>query len=149
MVCLLDHFLYIVSASYLIPRILLGQQYKGLFLKASLLIFGILLFRSALGRSDLHHFHFVSPPAFLLVFLFADGSIRDILKPNPIWSRTAKVLSLVMLLTSTLFLFTKPVGFTNNQYDWRLLENGYRLPDLKRGGVLFDLRMAETLRKNP
>ncbi len=140
-------FLYIVSASYLIPRILLGQLYKDHFLKVSLLIFGILLFRSALGRSDLHHFHFVSPPAFLLVFLFADGSIRGILKPNPIWSRTAKALSLVMLLTSTLFLFMKPVAFTNNRYDWRLLENGYRIPDLKRGGVLFDLRMAETLKK--
>ena len=140
-------FLYIVSASYLIPRIFLGQLYKDHFLKASLLIFGILLFRSALGRSDLHHIHFVSPPAFLLVFLFADGSIRGILKPNPIWSRTAKVLSLVMLLTSTLFLFTKPEAFTNDRQSWRLLENGYRIPDLKRGGVLFDLRTAETLRK--
>lgn len=138
-------FLYIVFASYLIPRILLGQLSRDYFLKASLLIFGILLFRSALGRSDLHHFHFVSPPAFLLVFLFADGSIRGLLKPNPNWFRTANALSLAMLLTLTLFLFTKPVGFTTNRYDWRLLENGYRIPDLDRGGVPFDLRTAETL----
>jgi len=140
-------FLYIVTASYLIPRMLLGQLFKEHFLKASLLIFGILLFRSALGRSDMHHFHFVSPPAFLLVFLFVDRSIRGILKPNPVWSRTASLLSLAILLISTLFLFIKPVAFTDNLYEWRLSGNGYTMPDLNRGGVLFDIRTAETLRK--
>jgi len=139
-------FLYVVSASYLIPRILMGRQDKNHFLKASLLIFGMLLFRSALGRSDMHHFHFVSPPAFLLVFLFADDSMRSILRPKPPWFRIADVLPLVALLASTLFLFTRPELLTNYRQNWRLLEDGHRISDLKRSGVLFDLRTAETLR---
>jgi len=152
-------FVYLASATYLIPLILLGQRHKDLLLKASLLVFGILLFRSALGRSDGLHVHFVSPPAFLLVFLFADHAIKAIQTSNAIQFKLGSLLFPVILLTATFPLFTIPgaplktcthlmmTEVVDFRQRWSFRVNGHRIPDLKRGGVMFDLATVQTMTK--
>lgn len=73
-------FIYIFSSIYLIPLIFLRSMNRDHLLKASLLVFGIFLFRYALGRSDVGHAIDSLPPAILLVLLFIDGAVRDVVK---------------------------------------------------------------------
>lgn len=50
---------------------------RGLML-LTLALYGWFLFRSALGRSDLHHLFFSVPPAFALCFLYADNLMEGV-----------------------------------------------------------------------
>lgn len=61
-------FMYILAAVCLIPLVLLGINGKRSILKLTILIFGVLLYRTALGRSDAYHALQASHPAFFLFF---------------------------------------------------------------------------------
>jgi hypothetical protein len=71
-------FVYLAAALYLIPLLLLGRRDQGTLLRSALLLFGALLYRAALARSDVYHVMFVSPPAFLLVFLFLEDLLHGV-----------------------------------------------------------------------
>jgi hypothetical protein len=133
-------FVYIFSAIYFISLFRLGHHHPDHLFKVSILIFGIILFRSALGRSDAHHIHFVSPPAFFLAFIFLDRAARNIMRRSPLFQRTGNLLLGAAFLASTLFLFSRPDALKGN-YD--LVKSEV----LHFGDVLFDNETVQTLMK--
>ena len=151
-------FVYIFSAIYFISLFRLGHHHPDHLFKVSILIFGITLFRSALGRSDAHHIHFVSPPAFFLAFIFLDRAARHIMRRSPLFQRTGNLLLGAAFLASTLFLFSRPDALKGN-YDlvksevlhfdqkWHLNKDAQQFIGLERGDVLFDNETVQTLMK--
>jgi hypothetical protein len=112
----------------------------------SVLIFGIVLFRSALCRSDLYHLFFASQPAFVLLFLLLDraASGRKHLadKFTNVWKWVA--ISLLFLLFSLLFLIPQYRTYTlgnaikyglNFSDKWTFKKTGYQLLESRTGGV--------------
>ena len=97
--------IYILTSLHLIPLLVLGRMDKRNWLQLSLLIFGVFLYRMALGRSDLGHLHRISPPAFLLVILFAETSVKKIRSAKEYWSKAGNFLLLTGLFISTILLF--------------------------------------------
>ncbi len=69
---------YVCSAVFLIPLLLMGRLTRDNILTASLIVFGALLFRAALGRSDQYHVYYASQPAFLLMLLAFDRAVAGV-----------------------------------------------------------------------
>jgi hypothetical protein len=67
-------FTLVALALSVFPLILLGQNKPLLLFRLSLLIFGALLYRSALGRSSLDRAFYVSLPALSFLFLYIDNA---------------------------------------------------------------------------
>jgi len=147
---------YLFIAIYLLVLIFLGMGNRDIQFRITLLVFGMLLFRAALGRSDESHFYFALPPALLLAFLLLD----DILSNRPVSLLrslhtgrrllvSALLVSLVLLIWNsralreqTTYLFTE-LGNVTSKFTVR--ESGVTLPAIRRGGVYFDPVMAENL----
>ncbi len=151
-------FVYVVSAIFLLSSAFLFPNTRSRSLKICVLLFGILLFRSFLGRSDGHHAHFVSPPAFLLVFLLLDDTWRSFRNRPFVFLKVGSVLWVAVLLLPLFFLFSRPEALKNPirevitdvvqiRQKWFLPADGYRLPEIKRGGILFDPTTAERLKR--
>jgi hypothetical protein len=149
---------YIFSAIYFIFLLRLGHHHPNHLFKISILVFGVILFRSALGRSDVHHFHFVSPPAFFLAFIFLDGAARNMMRRRPLFLKTGSLLLGAAFLASTLSLFFIPEALKplydfvksdvlHFQQKWQLSKDSQRFIGLGRGGVLFDNETIQTLTK--
>jgi len=146
-------FVYVFSAIYLLLMFILGKADRALFLRMSLLIFGALLFRSALGRSDNFHIMYSAQPAFLLAFLFIDGAAGGLSAGGILGKRIGETACLAAL---GLFLFmnispgtmssfkTDAFNFSNK---WKILDMGYRIADLERGGIFFEEKTTYSLLK--
>lgn len=98
---------YAFTAVYLLPFLILGFNNRHILI-ASVLVFGVFLYRSALGRSDIQHIFNASLPAFLLVFLHIDNMARTLLGKAPEYKKAASGVLLAALLTSVGLLLSTP-----------------------------------------
>lgn len=144
---------YSVSLAALLPRILRrGLGPAGKF-RLILLVFGILLFRSDLGRSDLDHALFCAPPALLLVFLWSDGLLHRMRAADGASRLPHAALLGVSFLGLGLLL-----AFGIRQLTWKSLKSslswrgkfsvacqGLPAPSLPRAGVYFGGDAAQRL----
>lgn len=148
-------FVYILSALYLVPLMVLRRRDPDTVLRVALLVFGALLYRSALSRSDEFHATFVSPPAVLLLFLFLDEAVSG-------WKRRAigmvRALRLAVIVGT---LATLALASVRNCYfnlwnaarpaldrlgkDWLFVDYGIAIPQVARSGVTFGPRAAATI----
>jgi len=151
-------FIYVFSSLALLPPLLLGKANKETLFELSLTIFGILLFRVALGRSDETHVQMASHPAFLLCFLFLDGSLRKILSNRPRYERTGSAIMVFMLLLSLFVIFfTSPIlnrtvligvgGLINAHQKLNLHRSGIAIPEIERTGVFVDPVTARSMKQ--
>lgn len=150
-------FVYIASTLYVVPPLLSGKANKDQLLKASLLLFGVLLFRIALGRSAGDNIHKILPPAILLLFLIIDSSLSTINTARFRFLRVAHgalicalVLSTAVVvfrsdyLTTRFTLTMSKLGSLSEQ--WSVTNGpGYQVPSIERGGVLYDAKTASAL----
>ena len=75
--------IYLVAAISLSVSLLLGRGNRDIHFRASVLVYGLFLFRIALGRSDISHFINSSLPAFLLAFLMFDDLVGGVNRSTP------------------------------------------------------------------
>jgi|GEM_PF-4057751 len=149
---------YVCSAAFLAPRLLTGRLTHENILTASLLVFGALLFRAALGRSDQYHVYYVSQPAFLLMFLAFDRAVAGVRGRLPVSARAGNALVSVGLLMLIVLLFNyshnlrssfqsmgRDIKHFSNK--WTRDMNGVEVRGLTRGPVLFEPVMADTFEK--
>jgi len=149
--------IYVFAALVLITDKFLHGITKRGALMCALLFFGILLFRSALGRSDTGHVLFASQPAFLLMIFLLDKTYVELLSMQ---SKSVKVLSagLLLVLITSLVIFCIRVPLLRGRLEFTLktnfpIENKWILksdafvsiPGLKRAGVLFTPYDAENI----
>jgi hypothetical protein len=148
-------FVYLASALYLIPMLVLKRRDNNTLLRLSLLVFGAILFRVALGRSDYTHISFVSQPAFLLIFLFLDDTMAGL---KILFSRSALIVHLAVALFILSAMFLLPV---NSSYDkmWNTLKlhfntfptiftvyrSGAFVSQVPRAGIFFDDVTAKSI----
>lgn len=149
---------YLAAALSLSVFLFLGRGNRDLNLKAAILVYGLFLFRTALGRSDMSHFVNSSLPAFLLVFLMLDDLAGGVLNRSQtslrntrIAATAALILSMMLLVGSTRTfrnnLLSMPAELTHLTSKFTVQESGVSLPQLTRGGVHFDPTTAETMMK--
>ena len=147
----------LVAATSVLVQLRLGSSGRETHLKAAVLVFGLLLFRAALGRSDTSHFINSSLPAFLLTFLLVDTTLRgtrDALSP---WLLRAGrlVLACTLLLALALVLGTLDrfrdnlqgmvAGLRHLPAKFTVQEAGVKLPQIPRAGIFLDPATAATL----
>ncbi|HWR59497.1 MAG TPA: hypothetical protein VN328_11480, partial [Thermodesulfovibrionales bacterium] len=138
---------YAFASVYLLTLFMLREINRDGILKISLLVFGILLFRIALGRSTVENTYRVLPPAILLLFLFLEASVpmfsqRHFLKVGNL------IMSFILILsTSVLFINTDMIKETiasawqdviGVKYKFSLVARGNEIPSLKRGGIFYE-----------
>jgi hypothetical protein len=149
---------YVCSAVFLIPRLCMGRLTRDTILTASLIVFGALLFRAALGRSDQYHVYYVSPPAFLLMLLAFDRAVAGMRGRLPVAAKAGNALASVALLTFVVLLFNnsfnmgssfRSVGQDIKHFTkkWTRVMNGVEVRGLTRAPVLFEPVMADTFDK--
>ena len=150
-------FVYVASALYLIPLLIMGRRDRETLLRVSVLAFGAILFRAALARSDTYHVLFVSQPAFLLLFLFIDGALAGIGK-NVAKAMVAVQLLFLSAMIGWLFLLSinnlDTNIWTRSRYDLKdfgtklsILPYGLSVPQVPRAGILFDPTTANSVAK--
>ncbi len=149
-------FVYILSALYFAPSLLLGKVNKDHLLRLSLLIFGVLLFRVALGRSGLENILKVLPPAILLLFLIIDDSLTSIAAARFRFQKVAHVVLIGLLVLSS-FTVVVRTGFLKDGFTytartlasmdtkWFVVNRGYQVPSVERGGIFYDPQTAHAL----
>lgn len=150
--------LYVAAAIVLLLRLLLGLGDRDLRFRAALLVFGMLLFRAALGRSDESHYFFALPPALLLVFLFLDDAVSRrgasacaALETGRGVAAGALLASLLLLLGSSgllrgnLAAAAGEVGQVAGKFS--VAPKGVALPQFPRGGGFYDAATAQDLVK--
>ncbi|MBK5276301.1 MAG: hypothetical protein JJE30_14810 [Desulfuromonadales bacterium] len=150
--------IYLLTAITLLVLLFLGLGNREIHFRVALLVFGLLLFRAALGRSDESHFFFALPPALLLTSLMFDDAVRGLadcpLKALKTGRRIligALLLSLVLLFGTSRVLrenivnvFTEMRRFPSK---FTVQETGVALPHLSRGGTFYDPATAADLVK--
>ena len=150
--------IYLLAAISLSVVIFLGQANRDTHFRVSLLVFGMLLFRAALGRSDESHFYFALSPALMLTFLMLDDAFRElsncpvqVLKTGRCILIGGLVLSLVLLCGTSRILRNSMVRvYTElNRFPskFNVQETGVALPQMTRAGVLFDRATAHDIVK--
>lgn len=90
---------YSVGATLLLVRLWLGRSDAGNVEFAFLLVFGLLLFRSALGRSSIDRASFVSPPAFLLLVMALDQCACRLKKNRGLFRICTAMVMLLIVIT--------------------------------------------------
>lgn len=149
---------YVFSAAFLMPGLLMGRLSQSRILTAGLIVFGGLLFRSALGRSDQYHVYYASQPAFVLLFLAIDRAVAACRAQLPAVRKAGGCLLVVFLLIFIRLLFanahnlrssaeTALNDLKNATGKGTLLHRGAYVPGLHRAGVRFDAAAASTLGK--
>ena len=145
---------YVVCAISLSVRFSLGLGSRELELRAALLVFGLLLFRVALGRSDASHYYFASVPAFLLIFLWLDATVAGRRTPSPLnrvhLSMMALLLCSILLLVANtralqVQVSTVLAGIESFGSKFTLRQEGDVLLQLPRAGVFFSRDTAQNL----
>jgi hypothetical protein len=151
-------FVYIAVTIYVVPSLLSGKADKDQVLKVSLLIFGLLLFRIALGRSSHENIQRILPPAMLLLFLIIDSSLTTIKWARFRFLRAAHITLICALVLSTTvvvfhtFELSYRFPMTMNKLKRSLSEKlstatvfGDQVPSVERGGVFYDSKTAHEL----
>jgi len=143
--------IYAITATRLLPCILRGKPNVKTIYAASLLLFGMLLFRSALGRSDAGHLYFVAPPALLLVFMMIDAGFSAPRGGRSVGSfcRQMALPALLMLALWNLIPYGEsgkllaniPVVTDGHQHQ----PDTQELPGIPRALVRFDKETRKTL----
>ena len=150
--------IYLLAAVYLLVILFLGLGNRDIHFRAALLVFGMLLFRAALGRSDESHYYFALSPALMLALLMLDDSIRR-LADSP--CRTLEIgqrmliggllVSLLLLLGTSRVLRANLVNVFSElrrfPAKFSVQKTGVALPQLTRGGTFYDQATAEDLVK--
>jgi hypothetical protein len=150
--------IYLLAGISSLVLLFLGPGNRDLHFRVSLLVFGLFLFRAALGRSDESHFYFALPPAFLLVILMLDDAVREMAGSPLKTLKTGRLALAAALLASLLLLFGNSRALHGRVFTifdglrefgskFTVEEAGVKLPQLRRGGVFFDPKTAEDLVK--
>jgi hypothetical protein len=150
--------IYLLSAISLLVRFFLGLDDRKLHFRATLLLFGMILFRIALGRSDEAHIYDASSPAFLLAFLMLDDVVNGLrCHSENLLNGGRRVLGVAILLSLLLLIGGSSILRRNIFSIWGELteitskftirDAGVRLDQLPRGGIYYDPETAETLTK--
>ncbi|MDA8156481.1 MAG: hypothetical protein M0Z52_08535 [Actinomycetota bacterium] len=101
---------YALTAAYLLPLVVMRRLDRRQILMASLLVFGVFLFRSALARADLYHIRSAMPPALVLALMFIDGAASRLFDKAAAASRRAgSGVLLAGMAAAMLVLFLSPV----------------------------------------
>lgn len=148
--------IYILTAISVIVSLFLGLGNRDLHFMAALLLFGMVLFRVALGRSDAAHIYDASAPAFLLAFMMIDKAVLGWKDNSPAIMKAGRTALAVALLVSLgLSLGSSNVlrhnmssallEITNISSKFKIQEMGVMLPQLPRAGIFFEPRTAENL----
>ena len=149
-------FLYILTALYIIPILSLKKVDNTALLILSLFLFGILLFRTALGRASLEQAAHVAPPALLLLMIFLDKAISVISSNKPRLIILGASLSAIGIISFFGVLFTKSHAYEGALHHtlndifhihkkWVRIPMGQTLPQIERAGVQFNPSTAKTL----
>ena len=150
-------FVYIACTLNVVPPLLSGKANKDQVLKVSLLIFGLLLFRIALGRSAEENIHKILPPAILLLFLIIDNSLITISRAKFLFLRVAHGALICALVLSTAMVVFRANYLTINfastmngiaslNEKWSIANDlGYQVPAVERGGIYYDPKTARGL----
>jgi len=146
-------FIYIISALAFIPRLLSKNIKRSSILRIGILIFGMILFRSALGRCDMYHVLFVSPPAFILTMFMAD----DLMNQNKVglnFGRTFVtiliIISFIPLLTRTIagdVLLTEYKDMTLQNKRFSIAESGIFAHKITRGKIFYAANQYKDINK--
>lgn len=149
-------FMYIAAAAYLLPLLILGRRDRETLLRSALLLFGALLYRAALARSDVYHVFFASPPAFILAFLFVEDALaglRASLSPSVVAVRAALAAGVlagfVALAVNSSCINPVEEAATHIRsipHKLSVQPGVVPVPSLARAGVLFDPGTAATLK---
>lgn len=147
--------IYLLAAIRLSLLLFLGQGNKDINFRVAVLVYGLFLFRVALGRSDSSHFINSSLPAFLLVFLMLDDLAGGAHLRSHTGVRTGRIatiaalmLSLVLVIGGTRFrdnLLGVVADLSHLTSRFTVQEMGVKLPQLRRGGVFFDPATAKDM----
>jgi hypothetical protein len=134
-------FVYILSALYLVPLLILGRRDRNTLLRMALLVFGIFLYRSVLARSDAAHGMFVLPPAVLLVYLFVDDAMSG-LKTAVSARRVTQIAVIILSIIMLALVSARSSPFSL----WRMAAS-YRtsVPQLPRMGVPASPETSDTI----
>lgn len=147
----------LVAAITVSVQLRLGQKGRQIHLRAAVLVFGLLLFRAALGRSDTSHFINSSLPAILLTFLLVDATIPGIVtRLSPPLLRAGRLLLACALLLALGVVLGKVDRFRDHLHGvvaglrhlpakFTVQEGGVKLPQIPRAGIFLDPATAETL----
>jgi hypothetical protein len=125
---------YLFGFLLVLRRIILRRMDAGTTVLFAIAVYGWLLYRSALGRTDLHHLDFSVPPAFALSLLFIDR-----LKENRSWRRLAAnkeraIPALLIFLFPVVFLFLRSDDLLRPEWN-NFIENvsaSSRIPETLR-----------------
>ncbi|GFO56663.1 hypothetical protein GMSM_36700 [Geomonas sp. Red276] len=149
-------FVYIGAALYLLPLLMLGRRDRDTLLRSALLLFGGILYRAALARSDAYHVQFVAPPAFLLAFLFVEDALRPLAREKSaalvnvrLAMATLIIASICLLAANSVYVSPARVALGEvKSLAGKLTRhsNGVPVPELPRGGIDFDPRTAASVR---
>lgn len=137
---------YLLTALALLPQLLMGKMTARNLTALAVLVFGVLLFRSALCRSDLYHLFFASQPAFVLLFLLLDRAASASIRLEAACSNAWKwgKITTLCLFFSLPFLIPQYRTYTlgnamkyglNFGEKWSKQETGYQLLQNRTGGV--------------
>jgi len=151
-------FVYIACTLLVVPPLLSGKANRDQLLKVSLLIFGVLLFRIALGRSEWGNILKVLPPAILLLFLIIDTSLTGIFKARFRFLKVAHGALICILVLSTAVVVFRTTALSNRfastmngivslSDKWSRADDrgGYPVPSIERGGITYDAETARAL----
>lgn len=105
-------FVYMTAACLIVTRIVTGNISPQVLAAGYTVLFGVLLFRSALARSSTDKAYMVSPPMFLLLFIALDYYLGVL--------KYARKLSAKLVVTGTMIIFvifTPQLSFISTQLE--------------------------------
>lgn len=145
---------YGIMAIQLTAALLIPHNKKKFYLKVSLLLFGIILFRIPIGRAYTEEAWKVFHPGLLLLLLHLDTSITTISKNRHRCVKLGSLLlSLILIVSFCIFNFSRLSGKFNGistslerfQSKFTLEKSGYDLPHIERGGIYYDRLTAQSM----
>ncbi len=150
--------IYLAAAISFSVVLLLGRGSRDVYFRAAVLVYGLLLFRIALGRSDMSHFINSSLPAFLLVFLMIDDLAGGLSRGLPAALRAGRIAIAAAIIMALALVIARTDRFRNDFLDtldeagkvsskFTVEKAGVILPQLDRAGIYFDPETAETFTK--
>ena len=145
-------FLYVFTAIYLIPLLLIREIKRDNLLKMSVLVFGILLFMVAVRRYSPENVYKVFIPGVLLLFLFTDRAFMGIVNRRD-FRRIGHMVFLILLFISAFGLVSRTgnlkhaIGTSLSLFKdkWNRVQLGDEIPFVDRSGIYFDPVTAESI----
>ncbi|NVO00611.1 MAG: hypothetical protein HXX17_14945 [Geobacteraceae bacterium] len=120
-------FIYLLSAIWLIPQLLMGKLNSCTVIPSALLVMGLLLFRSALCRSDFYHFFFAAQPAFVLFFLILDRLVYSLKSDRTPAIRHRSIFVIFIFTVVYLAPYSSPIY--RHFILWDFIKKGFDVTD--------------------